>query len=134
MTDSAQFKTSAELSAHYAAARARLWGNVPGKVELSPEAPPPPPPPPPEEPGPLTTIAKLRAIAKRHGLVFEQLRENFGRTKAEVMARREIMVFLNSLGWSQYRIGNFMHLDHTSIGHGLKKASEADEANQDGEG
>lgn len=126
MEESVQFKGLAELSAHYAAARARLWGNVPGKAELSPVAPPPPPPPPspPVEPGPLTTLAKIRLIAKQHGFVFEQLRENFGRTKAEVTARREIMVFLRSLGWGQCRIAGFLHLDQTSVEYGLRKADK----------
>lgn len=127
------FKSAAQLEAHYAATKARLWGKYPPKTELSPLKPNPPDFPDfpivKETQRAITTLDRLRGIAKRHGFTLEDLRGPLPtRSKAQVAARREIMKFLSDeKRWSKNRIARMLDIDHTSVIHGLDKIREDDE-------
>lgn len=65
-------------------------------------------------------VAVLRVCRRRGVTPIELL--SVTRTAHIVAARVEIILWLNGKGWSQPSIGTLLQLDHTTVGHHLRKA------------
>lgn len=65
--------------------------------------------------------ALVRRVAARHGVTLVEL-IGVDRTAHVVACRVEIIRALRAKGWSQPAIGRLLQLDHTTVGHHLRKA------------
>jgi len=131
-----EFSSVAELRAHYAAVRQRLWSAVP-LVRPEPPAPPKPPPPkyigPPRRPVPAripTPRERVEAIvataARFYGVPLAMLRDarNF-RKRPVVRARWAAIVLLRRLTTlSLPQIGRIVGTDHGTAINALARMSE----------
>lgn len=64
--------------------------------------------------------ALVRRVAARRGVTLVELL-GVDRTAHVVACRVEVMRALRAKGWSQPAIGRLLQLDHTTVGHHLRK-------------
>lgn len=71
----------------------------------------------------------IKAVAARHRLQPVDLLTP-GRFGHIVAARREVMLELKARGWSSSRIGEALHLDHTTVLHHINPKFRAKKLNR----